>query len=95
MTELDEQIKRIHNKLQSLLKEHSSLEKEKNSLQQEIKTARQKLVQQQTHIDELKQQLSVLQLAAGDMNDTDKKQFEKRINGYIKEIDRCISMLGE
>jgi hypothetical protein len=34
MTELDEQIKRIHNKLQSILKEHSSLEKEKNSLQQ-------------------------------------------------------------
>jgi predicted nucleic acid-binding Zn-ribbon protein len=95
MTELDEQIKRIHNKLQSILKEHSSLEKEKNSLQQELKTARQKLLQQQTHIDELKQQLAVLQLAAGDMNETDKKLFEKRINGYIKEIDRCISMLGE
>jgi hypothetical protein len=43
----------------------------------------------------LKQQLAVLQLAAGDMNETDKKLFEKRINGYIKEIDRCISMLGE
>ena len=28
------------------------------------------------------------------MDELEKKQFEKRINGYIKEIDRCIAMLG-
>jgi hypothetical protein len=29
----------------------------------------------------------------GDPND--KKEFEKRINSYIKEIDRCIALLSE
>jgi hypothetical protein len=27
------------------------------------------------------------------MNETEKKEFEKRINSYLKEIDRCIAML--
>ena len=29
------------------------------------------------------------------MNDTDKKELEKKINSYLKEIDRCIALLGE
>ena len=27
--------------------------------------------------------------------DGDKKELEKRINQYVKEIDRCIAWLGE
>ena len=95
MPELDEYIKRIHAKLQSLLKEHTVIQKEKNNLQQELETARKKLSQQQKNIEELKQQVSVLQLATSDMNEADKKEFEKRINGYVKEIDRCITLLSE
>ena len=95
MADLDIHIKRINTKLQALLKEHASLQKEKNILHQELQAAQQKSSQQQKNIDELKQQLTVLQLAAGDMNNADKKEFEKRINGYIKEIDRCIALLGE
>jgi len=33
--------------------------------------------------------------AAGNMSDKDKNEFEKRLNNYIKEIDRSISLLGE
>jgi chromosome segregation ATPase len=95
MAELNEHIKRIHGKLQTLLKEHNSLQKEKNQLQQELTVAKQKLSEQQKNIYEIKQQLSVLQLAAGEMDQADKKEFEKRINGYIKEIDRCIALLSE
>jgi hypothetical protein len=29
------------------------------------------------------------------MNETDKKELEKRLNHYIKEVDRCIVMLSE
>ena len=43
----------------------------------------------------LKQQLEILKYNSGDMHDADKKQFEKRINGYIKEIDRCIAILSQ
>jgi len=95
MAELEDYIVRIHGKLQSLLKEHSALQKENKYLHQELKTTLEKHSQQQKNIEDLKQQLSVLQLASGEMNDADKKEFEKRINGYIKEIDRCIALLGE
>ncbi len=47
------------------------------------------------NVDALKQQIDVLKLSSGDMNEADKKQFEKRINGYIKEIDRAIALLSE
>ena len=29
------------------------------------------------------------------MSEADKKDFEKRINGYVKEINRCIAILSE
>ncbi len=28
------------------------------------------------------------------MDEAEKKQFEKRINSYLKEIDKCIAALG-
>ena len=49
----------------------------------------------QQNIEALKQQVDVLKLNAGDMNPMDKAQLEKRINGYLKEIDKAIAMLGE
>ena len=45
--------------------------------------------------DELKQQVNILKVSTGTMNESDKKEFEKRINSYLKEIDRCIALLGE
>jgi hypothetical protein len=29
------------------------------------------------------------------MTEVDKKEFEKKINTYVKEIDKCISMLSQ
>jgi hypothetical protein len=29
------------------------------------------------------------------MDEQEKKQFEKRINAYLREIDRCIALLSE
>ena len=46
------------------------------------------------NIDRLKQQVEVLKLSNGEMDEAEKKQFEKRINSYLKEIDKCIAALG-
>jgi hypothetical protein len=89
------QLKRIQDKVQQLVKQHAALHKENNKLKEELETAKQKVSAQQKGADELKQQVSVLKLNAGEMDETDKKEFEKRINGYLKEIDRCIALLGE
>jgi regulator of replication initiation timing len=95
MSETATQLKRIQDKLQQLLKQHVALQKENNQLKEELTQTKELALTQRQHIDNLKQQMDVLKLHAGDMSEADKKELEKRINGYLKEIDRCIAMLGE
>ena len=95
MSTTEQQLKRIQEKLQHLLKQHTALRKENNKLREELASALEKNLAHQKNADELKQQVGILKLSAGEMSETDKKDFEKRINGYLKEIDRCIALLGE
>lgn len=95
MSSLEAQLKRIQDKMQLLLKQHAALQKENDRLKQDLLQATEKISAQQKNTEELKQQVSVLKLNAGEMTPADKKEFEKRINTYLKEIDRCIAMLGE
>lgn len=94
MNQTEQHLKRIQDKLQILLKQFSLLQKENSRLKTEMQSALGKLDAQQKHVEELKQQVGVLKLSNGEMNETDRKEFEKKINGYLKEIDRCIAMLG-
>jgi poly-D-alanine transfer protein DltD len=87
------QLNRIQDKLQQLLKQQAVLQKENLSLNDELeKIKKQTSIHQQT-ADTLKQQVEVMKITAGSWNDTDKKDFEKRITGYIKEIDKCIAVM--
>lgn len=95
MNTTEEQLKRIQDKLQQLLKQHTAVRRENEKLKQELGMAQEKLSLQQLYLDELRQQVSILKLNAGGMNDRDKKEIEKKINSYLKEIDRCIALLGE
>jgi chromosome segregation ATPase len=95
MSTTEEQLKRIQDKLQQLLKQQVAVRKENEKLKEELGIAREKLSLQQLYLDELRQQVSILKLNAGGMNERDKKEIEKKINSYLKEIDRCIALLGE
>ncbi|MFZ9386274.1 MAG: hypothetical protein ACO25B_00205 [Chitinophagaceae bacterium] len=94
MNQTEQHLKRIQDKLQTLLKQFSVLQKENSRLRTELQSALGKLDAQQKNVEELKQQVGVLKLSNGEMNEADRKEFEKKINGYLKEIDRCIAMLG-
>ena len=95
MSDLEVQLKRIQDKLQQVLKDHSSLQKENLRLKEELDKNRNQSYANQQTIEELKQQVDVLKISSGDWDESDKKEFEKRINSYIKEIDRCIALLSE
>ena len=95
MSTTEQHLKRIQDKLQQLLKQYAAVQKENSKLKEDLKSAQQKNILQQKCADELKQQVSILKVSAGDMSEADKKEFEKRINGYLKEIDRCITLLGQ
>lgn len=95
MSTTEQQLKRIQDKLQQLLKQQAALTKENNRLREELSRSKAQSGKFELNIEELKQQVQVMKAGAGDMTPTDKKEFEKRINTYIREIDRCIALLSE
>jgi hypothetical protein len=95
MSVLEENIKRINSKLQQLLRQHQLLQKENEQLKTTIAAFKIRQENDSILITQLEQQAGILKSAAGKMNETDKKLFEKHINQYIREIDKCIGLLSE
>jgi chromosome segregation ATPase len=92
---IDLQFNTINDKLQQLVKQHHRVKKENEQLRKEIRVEKEKHSKTDLKIEDLQQQLSVLKFGANEMNDKDKKDFERKINQYIKEIDKCIAYLSE
>ena len=94
MVDLELQIKTVHDKLQLLLKSHQVLAKENQRLQKELDKSRLQLLQRDEHITALQQQLDALKLGSSAQSPEEKAILEKRINQYLKEIDKCLSLLN-
>jgi hypothetical protein len=92
---VDQQFNALSDKLHQLLKQYHRLQKENEALRLELLQKKDKEEITQQKINELEQQVSILKLAAGEMSEKDKKEFEKKINQYIKQIDKCISFLSQ
>ena len=92
---VDQQFTILNEKLQRLLVQYHGLQRETDKLKKELADAKIKEAATQTRMEELQQQVSILKLAAGEMTDKDKKTFERKLNQYIKEIDRTIAHLSE
>lgn len=92
---MEEQFKRINDKLQRLVKQYQALQKDNERLNQALKNHMDSNAQQQQQIEALTQQVLILKSAAGQMEEADKKAFEKRINRYIKSIDKYITYLSD
>ncbi len=95
MSVLEENIKRINDKLQQLLKNFRLLQKDNERQSKLIAALQESKEKSAQHIVALQEQVNILKAAAGQMNETDKKAFEKNISQYIREIDKCIGLLSE
>jgi len=93
--QLSQQVNRINDKLQLVLRQVNLLQKENEALKSAMKLSTLELEKCRKSAGELEQQLAVIKMAAGEMNEKDKKEMEKRLNLYIREVDRCISFLQE
>ena len=71
------------------------MQKENSWLKAELDSTKREVSTQQENLENLRQQVGVLKFSNGEMSETDKKEFEKKINTYVKEIDRCIVMLSQ
>ena len=95
MNNLDTHIRSVSEKLQQLLKKHIALKKENDTLRNELNNLKEKEVEYKYAMHELYQKVIILKAASGEMNDKYKKDFEKRVDQYIKEIDKCIGLLRD
>jgi len=94
MSDPEIHIKSIHEKIQRLLRQYHELQKENMQLRKDSEKLSKQSAQHSQTIETLKQQVEVLKISSGNWDEQDKKEFEKRINHYIKEIDKCIALLG-
>ncbi|MCW3089136.1 MAG: hypothetical protein JWP81_205 [Ferruginibacter sp.] len=95
MSVVEENIKRVNNKLQQLLKQYQQLQKENEQFKASIIELKTRQKNDLERISLLEQQAGILKSAAGQMNREDKKIYEKTLEQYIREIDKCIALLSE
>lgn len=90
-----EQIDRIRTKVQALVKKQQVLEKENEKLKSELDRKQGLELELKEKVGQLEEQLNLAKVSGGQMDEISKKAFEKQLNQYIKEIDRCIAMLSQ
>ena len=89
------QYKRIQEKTVRLVRQYQQLQNENEHLKKELRLITEKEESYKNRVENLEEKVAVLRTATGQLNEADKKEVEKRLNHYLKEIDRCITMLSE
>ncbi|CAN5333526.1 hypothetical protein BH09BAC2_BH09BAC2_07880 [soil metagenome] len=92
--DIENHIQNINAKLQQLLKNHTTLQKENKHLDEQVNELKEKDKQQQLIIESMHQQILILKAATLQMDENDKKEFERKLNQYIKDIDKTINLLS-
>ncbi len=85
----------IYTRLQKLVKEHEQLKKENTKLKAELEKKSQQQEAFTEKEQQLKDQIAILQTTGKNLDEAGKKVLEKRINEYIRNIDKTIALLHE
>jgi chromosome segregation ATPase len=93
--EAELRVRRIQEKLQQLLRQRDLLLKENGKLRDELRQLQQDHTDQTTRLEQLQQQVEIVKATKTAMSEGEKRALEKRLGLYIREIDRCIAMIGE
>ena len=92
---IDFHIKNIQPKLQLLLKKFALLGKENLQVKNENENYKLREKELVAKIETLEQQVNILKASAGTLEGDERVRFEKNINQYIRNIDKCIAMLNK
>ena len=95
MSDTQQPWKRINDKLQQVLQQYQVLQKDNDRLSKELKELKARDALQAKKIEELEIKIAALKTATGQLDEADKKELDKRLHQYIREIDRCIAMLSQ
>ena len=91
----NEHIKRIEEKLSKLLRRLRDLEKHNERLQKEINNKNLICEDLRKKVEQLELGINLHKASESDDSQISRNALDKKINEYIKEIDRCIALLGD
>ena len=94
MVDLAIQIKNIQEKLQQLLRQQQLLLRENQKLKKELEKATALGQEKETTAQSLQQQVDAFKLGTSSHSAEEKAALEKRIDTYLKEIDKCLALLN-
>ena len=95
MNKLQEHIINIEGKLSLLLSRLKSQKKENEKLRRELEEKTKEWEEQKKKAEQLSLQLELYSNNDNELLRSNKAALEKRINDYVKEIDKCIALLGD
>lgn len=93
MEAIHQQLEEIQQQVAKLIRLQQQLQKENVRLRKQLLDAEMAKENQEKGLQSLKQQLEQTQLAKVGWSADEKKQLEKKINQYLKEIDACLAIL--
>ena len=94
MADLTIHIKQLNIKLQLLLKKYALLSQENEQQKKTIISLQESEKNKKEQLDALQQQQLILKASLDKMDEKEKKELEQKINGYVRNIDKCISLLS-
>lgn len=93
MLELNASLDELQIKMQELLKAYKQLRKENERLTKELNEAKQQNEVVQKRLQELDQKLAAARISNSNWSELEKQALQKKIDSYLKEIDKCIALL--
>ena len=93
---MEEVVKNIDLKVKKLLEMYNLVIKENEKIVIENKFFQKKIINKENEIKEIKEKLKLLRITknVGDHEENLNKESRKKINEYVREIDKCIALLN-
>ncbi len=93
MSQLNEHITELQEKLQTLLKAYRQVQKENQRLETELNNMKQLQASNNAALSVLEQKLAAARMSTGNWDPEEKLKLQKKIDTYLKEIDKCLALL--
>lgn len=93
MQDMNEQVLRIEQKVQQLLTQYQQSQKENLQMKKENQKLKMQLQEEIDEKNKILQQNDALRIHSSSIDINSKKELEKRINIYLKDIDKCLALL--
>lgn len=96
MDRYNEKLEQVFKKVQQLASAHAQLKDDHKRLKAENEELLKLLKEQGEQIDDMEGKMRVLKVAKqlGSSPEEDRNELKKKINEYIKEIDKCVALLN-